>query len=50
MHRRANLVALAFAVIPALMFAGIIWMKASVWTECRVDRSWAYCVHLIGGR
>ena len=39
----AALLVLLIVAIPTLA----IYMKVSVWNECRADHSWFYCIHLI---
>lgn len=38
------------AIIGVLIFAFAIWWKVSVWSECRTDHSFMYCMTMMGGK
>lgn len=40
---RITLAATALLAVAAISIA----IAASVWSECRADHSWLYCIHLI---
>jgi hypothetical protein len=44
---RGALLVLIGAVGLIAVFAAAVAIKVSVWSECRADHSWLYCVHLI---
>lgn len=37
----------AFVAFVALLILAGVAIEVSVWTECRADHSWLYCVRLV---
>lgn len=41
--------ALLFVLGMILVFFGM-YMEISIWNECRLDNSWAYCMRVLGSK